>query len=275
MKKILLIPVILVIMICMACIRLPVSQSILDEKDPFKLYQQAYELTTGLKEQHFKGNFSGKIGSLMFKSGFMVQLDVRNQILDTEIPAVMQMEIYVFNNSEPAETMDVYSRGGYIYLNDHHENTVKWRYSQDHKDLYGIPDPTTVIYKPIAPQAIQKLSSERTRDYAILKYTADPEKMIDQMSGSILELFWSMLTGEMIDNSFTETMLHNIDDMKGTMTVNSEGYIVSTVTSFELNVIEEGMPETHVHVQIELQLEDPGKPVELVFPAEIDDYPEE
>lgn len=220
------------------------------EKDPFTVYNEASKKTSELK-------------SLEAAVDMNLNMDVQG--ISMEIPMTMDMKLENMNTQDMildmkmsmevmGQSMDMnsYYTDGYYYL-DSEGSQIKYAMDlEDIKEQISVASVQTDLKK----EDFKEITLEDKDDVQTLTYTIDGKSMSETANSAL-----GSLSGMLGDTDMNMEM----QDVKGTATVNKDGYISAMQMELPLSLSVEGQDMT-LNIDMDITYNNPGSEVKVELP---------
>lgn len=236
------------------------------KKDPATLYTEAMEKTATLTDMEMQANVDMTMELLGMSMNMKTSVDMKGQDLTAENPLLdMKMKTSVFGQEVDMQTW--YSDGYYYVDMMDTKAKVEMPLEEVMKQAEGGATSET-----ISKEAFKEITATKEDKNTVITYVADGAQMSEQIKKSM-----SALEDMQID---LDEISMTVEDVTGTVTVNPEGYVIAqtmeTVINMTMGEIAEGVDggEMTMKMKMDSTYTNPGQPVTVTLPEDLDTYME-
>lgn len=245
-------------------IAMVVSLGACGKKDPATMYAEAMEKTSTLEDMEMQANIDMSMELLGMSMDMKMSMDLKAHGLTAE-DAVMDMKMNMSMLGQEIPMQMWYSDGYYYTEAMDTKTKVAMPLDEVKAQMEG-----GMSSEAIPKDAFKEITAEKNGNNTILTYVADGSKMTEQIKESMAML-------EEMDLGLDEAAMA-VEDVKGTITINPEGYVVAQTmeTAFTMNVgeVSEGVDggEMKIVMKMDGTYVNPGQPVTITLPNDLDSY---
>lgn len=225
------------------------------EQDPMELYKAALEKNAELEnlDMSLETTMTMKMG----ESSAWVGIDM--EVLMTGYPS-KEMKYQADTTMEilgQSVSTTLYYVDGYYYM-DLNGQKVKYPYDLDQMVELAEKNKDNAV----AAEAIKELKVEKEGENTRLEFQAYPEKMTEYTKN----IFGSM-------QEWVGDYEWTLQEVSGSYLINPDGYNIESTIDMTLQMESNGQ-KIDVDAQVKGEVHDPGKPVEVNLPEDLDSYME-